>query len=92
MPTKGAAAKCLDQIQIDQIGHRPKHPQLVKHFCLRYTSDFTAVALTDAFVLQIEHDRYLQAAACLACKNQTSPFCLDGQVVKLALQIVLANA
>eukprot|EP00438_Fugacium_kawagutii_P020069 Skav201049 [mRNA] locus=scaffold3386:366734:374090:- [translate_table: standard] len=30
---------------------------------VRYTSDFTAVALTDAFVLQIEHDRYLQAAA-----------------------------
>ncbi|CAK9007277.1 unnamed protein product [Durusdinium trenchii] len=29
----------------------------------KYTSDFTAVALTDAFILQLERQRYLQAAA-----------------------------
>ena len=37
---------------------------------VRYTSDFTAVALTDAFVLQIEHHRYLQAAAAAAHLGQ----------------------
>lgn len=35
----------------------------------KYTSDFTAVALTDAFVLQIEHHRYLQAAAAAASER-----------------------
>ena len=35
-------------------------------FPFRYTSDFTAVALTDAFVLQIEQQKYFAACQCLA--------------------------
>lgn len=65
-------------------------------FCsslVRYTSDFTAVALTDAFVLQIEHHRYLQAAAAAAHLGQhlsqvgrKSPDCATGFIQLIRIE------